>query len=436
MSSNLETDAKTNKVSVLATIEHAGNLIEHISCDNSTVLSEHIKRCNREGRRVVPGNPQSLPEKTAQRISYFLSLDGADKIIEHCRPDQVISVEAGITIAALQKLLSEHKQWFPVCLADDRLSLMEYINRGSSGPLEHGYGEARDLVLGMQVVLGSGELIKCGGKVVKNVTGYDLPKLFAGSHGTLCIPYSAHLRLFALPETSSTIVIRFKKIEQAFDSARKLCRSGLPLSCLEIADSNIFKTVKDDSGLKAPAHEEGEILLCVQIHGIGSVVAELEKELHKISERDSQAQEKLDAEQEKQLWKLLAQPTQFIHANWIEMAGSTRVIEQLITEIKSKNEAFGQLVWTARPGRNKAILLLPRPITAAENYGKVQSDLIAFLKDSVASTNSTITIACADSQYLWSVQRLPESDQVLEELKRRLKHEFDPQAVLNPLALI
>jgi len=241
MSSSIDLEsASENSPKDISRIEHAGTLIHHVEANSSAVLQSFVSKCSREGRSIISSRPFPLPEKPAHRIDYFLTLS-AQSVIEHFQPDQVISVEAGISISNLQKLLSEHKQWFPVYAHDEDMSLMEYINSGSSGPLEHAFGEARDLVLGMTVVLGTGEYIKCGGKVVKNVTGYDLPKLFAGSHGTLAIPYSAHLRLFALPETSITMVFDFASIGSALTVARKLRRSGLPLSCLELFSSNAFE---------------------------------------------------------------------------------------------------------------------------------------------------------------------------------------------------
>lgn len=446
MSSNLETEISDgDKAKVVGTIEHAGTLVEQVVCSSATALKNQLLRCNREGRRVFPGRPLNLPLNPAQRVDYSLTLDGADKIIEHSRPDQVISVEAGISITSLQTLLAQYKQWFPVCLPDENISLMEYINSGGCGPLEQGYGKARDLVLGMQVVLGTGELIKCGGKVVKNVTGYDMPKLFAGAHGTLCIPFSAHLRLYALPETASTIILQFKNADRAFQVSRLILRSGLPVSCLEIVDTEIFRLLDND---KMPASlasiAKDNFILCVQLHGTASVVAELENELCKIvGEKIAASREIVEAQIEQQLWKFLSQPSSFVQAEWLELCGQTRDIEQLLAEMKDNYNGGSRgdtiFAWTARPGRNKALLVLARTVReklhkeTADSSANSLARLISDLKNSSARRSCQITVACADSSYLWNVQDLPNDDLVLKELKHRLKHQYDPNMVLNPL---
>ena len=421
-----------DKLKVHSSITHAGNLIEHISVSSAAQLSELITRCSREGRRVVPGRPVKLPRQPADRFDYFLTLDGADAVIEHCRPDQVITIEAGVSISTLQKLLAAYKQWFPVYVPDEDSSLMEYINTGSSGPLEHGYGEARDLVLGMDCVLGRGELIKCGGKVVKNVTGYDLPKLFCGASGTLCIPFSAHLRLFALPETSSTIVLRFANLEDAFKTARALRRSGLPLSCLEAFDAEVFAGRKLPFGSIAVGYNPSDTLLCVQIHGIKSVVAELEKEVLDIAAqlrtlkeglKESQV---LDATMEAELWKFLSRPYQFLESDWLEICGPMAALEKVLAELKAQNPSL--FMWTARPGRNKAVLM-------HKSSGDTEPSVSKLLAGIAVSTQASekFSVAYSDSGYLWNWRSIPAEDAVLSELKHRVKHEYDPQRVLNPL---
>ena len=437
------------RAKVLATIEQSGNLIEHINCSTESALKHHLEQCNREGRRILPGRPLKLPANPAQRIDYFLELSGAESIIEHSLADQVISVQAGMPVSVLQNLLSENKQWFPVCLADESISLMEYINQGSSGPLEHGYGQARDLILGMQVALSDGTMIKCGGKVVKNVTGYDLPKLFAGSHGTLCIPFSAHLRLFALPETHSTIVFGFNSTESAFRSAGSLRRSGLPLSCLEIVDGGIFQLVESEKTADYFAHfDKDKIFVCVQIHGTEAVVDEVYKALSRIVLSNALSQQKLESSQSGKLWQFLAGPAAFLSAAWLELAGPTRDIAQVLTEMQNKQKAgyllkaSCSLAWTARPGRNKGLLVwkdkeqTSMPLSGNDSSADSMTQIYAQLCGLCAQLSSPITVACADDNYLWKVRRLPEEDPVLNELKHRLKHEYDPHGILNPLALL
>jgi FAD/FMN-containing dehydrogenase len=297
---------------------------------------------------------------------------------------------------------------------------MEFINDGSSGPLEHGFGEARDLVLGMQVVLGSGELIRCGGKVVKNVTGYDLPKLFAGAQGTLCIPFSAHLRLYALPERALTSIFTFQSRQEAFSAARKLCQSGLPISCLELFGGEIFKFAALDLGTALPQLSGEQSALALQIHGISSVVDELAREIKDLIGGTALGIT-IEPAIEQKLWNFLASPQSSTDWNWIQVAAPNKVLEQLLQDFSDK----GNLAWTARPGRQKALLLVPDVEGAA---------LINSAAQKLKTLNQKATVASKDNQYSYKVQNLPSEDAVLGELKHRLKRELDPHGVLNPLA--
>lgn len=427
----MESETTPADIAVLSSTEHAGSLVEHLSCSSAQALQELVRRCNREGRRIVAARPQKLPPEPAQRVNYFVTLS-AGAVIEHCPADQVISVEAGISIKDLQSMLSEHRQWFPVCLPDENVSLMEYINNGSSGALEHGFGEARDLVLGMQVVLGSGELIKCGGKVVKNVTGYDLPKLMAGSRGTLCIPYSAHLRLFALPEKACTLAFRFKESGLAFKAAADINRSGLPLSCLEIVDEMLFSQLSPER-MKVPPFkmDPGDTFLFVEIHGIAEVVQEMERALKDILSAETAVCEKLDYEQARELWSFLSGPSEFMDCDWVELAATNRDLESLLCALKVADPA---IAFSARPSRNKAFV--SRSGNAREKLSLLEmlEMQAALVLKKQAKWNATV--AYADRNYAWRVRSLPTEDAVQQELKRRLRLQYDPQSILNPLAIL
>ncbi len=423
---NSENTSKSGPKS-LGSFEHAGNLTEHLSFSEAESLCEFVKRCQKEGRHIVQGRPQPLPEAPASRVDYFLTLDGVDSVIEHSIPDLVLSVCCGIKISAMQKMLAEKKQCFPISCFDEDMSLLEYINSGNSGPLEHGYGEARDLVLGIQALLASGDMIKCGGRVVKNVTGYDLPKLFCGAQGTLCLPFSAHLRLFALPESSSTLIFQFSNAGKAFSCARKLCRSGIPISCLELLDSRLLQYA-DDVELKKLLPDQG-LLLCVQIQGIASVVADLEREVRQVS-MTAESIIKAGPEDETLLWKFLSSLSQSgmrksaskRSSKRLDIAAPIRVLEKVVSRSQEENERFQSM---SRPGRYKASIF----------HDSEDKEIIEMLSEIANESKAKMSVAYSDECYLYKVRSLPEDDQVLVELKHRLKHEFDGGAVFNPLAL-
>jgi glycolate dehydrogenase FAD-binding subunit len=152
----------------------------------------------------------------------------SDRILEHEAGDLTCTVEAGIRLSALQARLAEHGQMLaldPVC--DPTIG--ECILDDLHGPRSYRYGRMRDLLLGVTVVLGDGLVANSGGKVVKNVAGYDLGKLFCGSRGTLGVVSRASLRLHPLPDATATLV----SYGEAESKARVIRRSQLVPSALD-----------------------------------------------------------------------------------------------------------------------------------------------------------------------------------------------------------
>jgi glycolate oxidase FAD binding subunit len=137
-----------------------------------------------------------------------VSMAGINRLIEHAAADMTITVEAGMRFADLQAQLATAKQFLPV---DPRFgstaTIGGVIATGDSGSWRHRYSSLRDLVLGVSFVRSDGELVKAGGRVVKNVAGYDLMKLLTGSYGTLGIITQVTLRVYPIELASQTFVL-------------------------------------------------------------------------------------------------------------------------------------------------------------------------------------------------------------------------------------
>ncbi|MCC7407349.1 MAG: FAD-binding oxidoreductase [Phycisphaeraceae bacterium] len=133
-----------------------------------------------------------------QRPEKHTAVQLAGEVMEHYERDFTARVHAGATIGAIQKALSAAGQFLPID-ADDDLSLGEVIDHNVYGPLRVGYGTMRDLLLGLHYADGLGRDIHVGGRVVKNVAGYDVTKLLVGAMGELGVVYEAFVRTYALP---------------------------------------------------------------------------------------------------------------------------------------------------------------------------------------------------------------------------------------------
>jgi FAD/FMN-containing dehydrogenase len=125
-------------------------------------------------------------------------------MIEHVPEDMTVTVDAETTLAALQQHVGTRGQWLPVDPPGAAsLTIRALLNGNASGPRRYGYGTIREHLLGLEVRLGNGQVIRAGGKVVKNVAGYDLPKLFVGARGTLGTIREATFKLRPLPEAEA-----------------------------------------------------------------------------------------------------------------------------------------------------------------------------------------------------------------------------------------
>jgi len=165
---------------------------------------EIVTQAFREGTALLPegkGRWRAFGNKT-DRDLLTLRSTGLASIVEYDPPNQTITVEAGISLEELQEALKPNRQWLPIRpFLGKTTTLGSMLALGACGPERLRYGAPRDLLLGLRFVSGTGRLISTGGKVVKNVAGYDLGRLLAGSAGTLGFLTELTLRVSALPKS-------------------------------------------------------------------------------------------------------------------------------------------------------------------------------------------------------------------------------------------
>jgi glycolate oxidase FAD binding subunit len=169
-----------------------------------------------------------------------LSFAELDRTLEHNVGDLTASYQAGAPLARIQQELAKTGQRFALDpslgLGDRRdATIGGVLATGDSGPLRHRYGAPRDLVLGVTVALSDGTIARSGGKVIKNVAGYDLAKLFTGSFGTLGAILSANVRLHPLPESTATALAACDSAETLAAAAQALSAAPLELEAFDVA---------------------------------------------------------------------------------------------------------------------------------------------------------------------------------------------------------
>jgi len=171
------------------------------------VESEQVQLGTPAALRIV-GNGHWLDAGRPVRDAEPLSIAGDDAIVEYVPSDLTLTARAGATLSTIARVTAAEGQWLtldPHGPASGTLGAT--IATGSAGPLAHAFGTPRDHVLGVEAVTGTGDIVRAGGRVVKNVAGFDLTRLFTGAWGTLAVITEATVRLRARPERDETIAL-------------------------------------------------------------------------------------------------------------------------------------------------------------------------------------------------------------------------------------
>lgn len=366
-----------------------------------------------QGKVILQG---SQPNKALTRLSHShndsvvrVDLSAYSAIVEHEPLDQVISVETGIKINQLNQFLQAHNQYFP-CTGNSQQSVLDAINSGDCGYLEHSNSGMRSLILGLTIALPSGEIIKTGGKVVKNVSGYDLTKLFVGSRGTLGLPFQAHLRLFAKPQQSATMFFTHKEYGVLQDCLSKLVRTGLPLSGCEFF---IGKAVP--VSIANLEDEQARAVLFLNVAEHPSVIAELIPQIESFLSADGIESESCEETVFFEMEDYISE------REWtVETSLSLDKFAQLRTKLTNHG-----INCHYRPHNGRLKIL-------ANDETEVQ--LVSDWLKGMSSIEQPLMVACAREKYEYFVEQLPAENPSLSAIKNRIKAQFDPDNRLNPFA--
>ncbi len=179
------------------------------------------------------------------RYDLAMDLTRLDRIPAYDPGDLTVSIEAGCPLAKLQSALAEHKQFLPLVTPFySRATVGGVLATNSGTPLRQMYGTPRDYVLGMEFITGEGVRTKSGGRVVKNVTGYDLHKLMIGALGTLGVITRVNCKTFPLPGATRSFLASFAGPEDAFEMRGRIARSPIQPNALEAIDAAAARILK------------------------------------------------------------------------------------------------------------------------------------------------------------------------------------------------
>jgi glycolate oxidase FAD binding subunit len=216
------------------------DLLRVVRPASTAELCELVRQARADGQALFPlgGRTMLGIGLPPARPGIGVDLTALDRVIDYPARDMTITLQAGITVARLQELLKNERQRLPVDVpAPERATLGGLLATNTSGPRRYGFGTVRDYVIGISTVNGEGQETKGGGRVVKNVAGYDMCKLHIGALGTLGIITQVTLKLRPMTEESALVVCRCESADLEAVLAQLHETRTRPI-CLDVLNSH------------------------------------------------------------------------------------------------------------------------------------------------------------------------------------------------------
>jgi len=243
-----------------------------------------------------------------RRYDVALSLKDMNQVWYYEPDDLVVSVEPGMKFGDLQHFLARHRLWIPLDPGGgERASVGGILAANAAGPLRLQYGGPRDMVLGMKIATPEGRIVKTGGRVVKNVAGYDLAKLVIGSYGTLGVIVEATFKLYPQVANRVTWAIEPIALETAREIRRELLRSPLrPLRLVLLNHATRRHLADATSSPRLVTSSEVNLALWIEAGGSDRVLARYTDELGVLAAKHGAPLHKLDRDAAGETWERIA----------------------------------------------------------------------------------------------------------------------------------
>ncbi len=341
----------------------------------------------------------------------LLDTASLDRVVEHEPGDMTATAEAGLTLAGFQEALGRAGQWLALDPAlPPATTIGGIVATAASGAHRLRYGGVRDQIIGVRIVRADGTIAKGGGKVVKNVAGFDLPKLFTGSLGTLGVIVAATFRLYPRAASSRTVTVATPDARPFYDLAVRLIATTLVPSAIDITGSTRSAAgalAVRFEGSEEACEEQSRALLALAGSAEGRVIEGDEEALHW-----REATAALDADgQEGTRIELKVSLLPAAVAGWLD------------TLRDAANGADLVASWRAHAGHGLLAVSVVGPAAALP-------PLVAALRE--AATKQRGTLVVTDTPPALLAQIDPWGPSPAMALMRRVKDQFDPHATLNP----
>ena len=369
------------------------------------------------GTKLGIGN---LPEK----VDVVLSTMHLNSIVEYEPADLTVTVEAGIRLADLQKELAKHRQFLAMNPPySERCTIGGIVATNTSGSFRLRHGTARNQVLGMRVVQANGTVVKSGGKVVKNVAGYDLNKLYIGAFGTLGIITEVALKLSPIPTRQATVVAEFPDIQNAVNTGLSIVSSQtLPMFV------NLFINV-DPRDPGAPGQRKFTL-----VTGFGG-------DPETVAWQSDQSREIMEQNDGKGVATITDEPQQHIQETIQEFSANNGNTERVIVKVNLKRTDIAEFSehiiganWTHDVQMmallGNGVLYLTIPVVSETDF-QALSDVLTALRQSALEVQGNLIIERAPPERKRHIDVWGPVGNTLH-LMKQVKAKFDVDGLLNP----
>jgi len=419
--------------------EHRGRPGCGVWAETTEQVSEILKLANRQGIPVIPrGAGTGLSGMAVPgKAGIVLDLSHMNRIIAVSIEDRLAIVQPGVVYDDLQKALQAYGFFFPPDPASGKVcTLGGNVSTNAGGVKGAKYGTTRDYVLGLQVVLPDGRVMRTGSKAMKSVSGYDLTRLFVGSEGTLGIVTEIILKINPEPTARSTAMATFDSLEDAGMAVSEIMHSGIIPSVLEILGRHTLQAINQNTDLHLP---EVDAMLLAETDGYTR--AETEYQMQRVTDvfqRNRPKQVTLaGSEQEAaDLWKarksayaVLARiKTHFVIEDVTVPMGKIAELLKGVQAIAEKHDLMIATYGHAGDGNLHPQILYdgddPRQAEAVEAASGELFQLAVGLGGTLTGEHG---IGLSKAPYMGL-----EHDPVAMEVMRSIKKMFDPNNILNP----
>ena len=352
------------------------------------------------------GSARTLSQIRTSPVSIGISLKRMTRIVAHEPDDMTVVAEAGIAVGELNTATAPARQRLPVDPCEPGLTTLgSLIGASHAGPLRLSEGTSRDLLIGIRFVGHGGRHIHGGGRVVKNVAGYDLMKVMGGSFGTLGIITEATFKVRPLPARYSLAIMRYEHAVDAFAAARIL-NDALPLSHLEVLSPALA------AGLSASAG----FLLAAGFSGSSLEITYQAEQIRKLAGPNGEILSDDDALRKYQLLRDIDFHSRPLCA---QIAVASAHLAPTIGACACE--------FRAHAGSGVAQLFL-----VDESSAQSSLDAVARWREAAHSARGNLRVIAASSEIREQLQFFDTPNDGALKLMRRLKTAFDPAGIFNP----